>query len=330
MDDARTQRFSFGHSAMANGIYHSESEPFSYLAHSYPTPLEEYGSYFEQRDYEHLLNSSPNVDQSPEKSFPPSLALAFTNETKIKDEHASYRQHAHDLGLGLEHASFASGQFGWADHRRYGSAESVHHHSDEYSPMFSPASPMSCISPASLTSPKSLPLLMASNSRHTPIYVSEQGEAIRTFHPVTPAILDRRQARRAPSTAHGPRGDLLASASSSGRAGSSRAMIKEGLECACVDCGIAIAQLNFRGKVEAMEVQVEAAYQCLDCVPVDVPVRVCRQDKPTCTYRDTMSGVVDELEGVEISLNGSQPTRLRRQRSGVASSTALVCTSIFT
>lgn len=111
---------------------------------------------------------------------------------------------------------------------------------------------------------------------------------------------------------------VTAGSAGSNRTGSSRASVKEGLDCACAECGIPIAQLNFRGKTEATEVPVRAQYTCLDCSPVSEP-ETFSDDRFVCRYSDTVSGVVDQMQGIEEPVmspaSSTTPRRLRTSLS---------------
>lgn len=101
---------------------------------------------------------------------------------------------------------------------------------------------------------------------------------------------------------------------------------KEGLSCACSACGVAIAQLNFRGKGDSVDVPLIAEYWCLGCAPPESEVDK-DEEAVAITYRSTLSGVLDDLQGVATEEEGQQEPSLRRMRPGMErDEDALSCT----
>lgn len=66
----------------------------------------------------------------------------------------------------------------------------------------------------------------------------------------------------------------------------------------CGTCGITIAQLNLRGKGDCLNVPLVAEYWCLRCAPPPGGPGAPKDDAPPVRYEETLSGMLDEMQGV--------------------------------
>ncbi|ORY73864.1 hypothetical protein BCR35DRAFT_354020 [Leucosporidium creatinivorum] len=91
---------------------------------------------------------------------------------------------------------------------------------------------------------------------------------------------------------------------------------KEGLACSCSTCGISVAQLNFRGKGDTVDVPLIAEYWCLACAPPESGTAKDDEVAPV-SYNLTLSGVLDGMQGAAKEGEDKQEWSLRRMRPGM-------------